>query len=382
LLHRDLKPSNLVLGEDGEPRLVDFGLAAHLGNPALRELSGTPPYMAPEQARQQWERIDFRTDVYGLAAVLYALLTGQPPHPGETRIEALAHARRGEVTPPRERNRAISRTLQAIVLKALAPDPDCRFAGAREFRRALASHRRRPLLGLAALAGCLTLSATAWLAWPASSATPRPPGVSGAASTRLAGDLIVRVWSPPGSRGNKRGWRVEEPGALPVLPGDLVHLEAQLSRPAFAYLLWLDGQGQVASLYPWNDRAFASRRGSETAHEAVHFPPELDEGLPMRGPAGLETALLLVRESPLPEGTDLHSLVGQLPREPLGDPLEYAILGFDAGQPIGAINLGDHRSRGLGETPTRIDDPLLRLMERLRSHFVVIRAVRFAYRGT
>src|SRR4029079_2417629 len=97
LLHRDIKPANIVLGDDGVPRLVDFGLAAHLGSAALHGVSGTPPYMAPEQARGQWERIDGRTDIYGLGAVLYALLTGQPPHPGATPQEALGHAELGEV---------------------------------------------------------------------------------------------------------------------------------------------------------------------------------------------------------------------------------------------------------------------------------------------
>ncbi len=93
LVHRDVKPSNIVLGEDGVARLVDFGLAAHLGSPALRAISGSPPYMAPEQARGQWERIDARTDVYGLGAVLYHLLTGQAPRDGKTPIEVLERAR-------------------------------------------------------------------------------------------------------------------------------------------------------------------------------------------------------------------------------------------------------------------------------------------------
>ena len=68
LIHRDIKPANVILHDDGAPRLVDFGLAAHLGSDRLRELSGSPPYMAPEQARGEWDRIDFRTDVFGLGA--------------------------------------------------------------------------------------------------------------------------------------------------------------------------------------------------------------------------------------------------------------------------------------------------------------------------
>src|SRR5262245_6023564 len=163
LLHRDIKPANIVLGDDGVPRLVDFGLAAHLGSTALEGLSGTPPYMAPEQARGQWERIDPRTDVYGLGGVLYALLTGCPPHPGATQEEQLVHARRGEVTPPRAIKPSIPRGLERVVLKALAADPDRRYASAAALRRALRlfAIRRKVMapaagaIGLALLAGII-----------------------------------------------------------------------------------------------------------------------------------------------------------------------------------------------------------------------------------
>src|SRR5262249_56862729 len=66
LIHRDIKPANVILRDDGTPRLVDFGLAAHLGSSRLRQWSGTPAYMAPEQVRSEWDRIDFRTDVFAL----------------------------------------------------------------------------------------------------------------------------------------------------------------------------------------------------------------------------------------------------------------------------------------------------------------------------
>ena len=143
LIHRDIKPSNIVVGDDGVPRLVDFGLAAHLGSVALQGVSGTPQYMSPEQARGEWVRIDARTDLYGLGGVLYALLTGGPPHPGRTQTEALMHAALGVVTPPHALKRSVPRPLERVVLKALAADPAQRYASAAEMRLALKRYRQR-----------------------------------------------------------------------------------------------------------------------------------------------------------------------------------------------------------------------------------------------
>jgi hypothetical protein len=166
-------------------------------------------------------------------------------------------------------------------------------------------------------------------------------------------DLTVRVWTPGG--GDKRSWKVDEAEALPVRPGDLVSLEGRLSQPAYVYLLWLDGQGKTFSFWPWLDRQFGSRPPSEVPLATVLSPEALGKGWPIRGPGGLETALLLARRTPLPAGTTvLPGVIGRLPPSPLRD---------------------------LGEETERIDEPLLQLIERLRPHFEVIRAVRFAYQG-
>jgi hypothetical protein len=371
LLHRDLKPSNIIIGHDQLPRLVDFGTAAHLGSPALQGISGTAPYMAPEQARNDYVNIDFRTDVYGLGATLYHLLTGIPPHPGASTSASLKHAEDGVVTAPRELNPKVPRPLERIVQKALAADLGQRYGSAAEFRAALRRYRlryrSRAAIGVASVA-LLVLGILGLRHFIVG--VPLPP---------LSGELTVRVWSPEGSGVGKQGWKVDEPRALPVLTGERVHLEARLSRPAYAYLLWLDGQGQVASPYPWSDRSFRSRPPSEAASLALHSPVELDRGWPIDGPPGLETALLLVRSTRLPPEFDLASLIGRLPGSPFRDPQEVAVRGFDPGQPVRAIDRRMHR--GLADVAERIDDPLLQVMEKLRPHFEVIRAVRFAYRG-
>ncbi len=112
------------------PRLVDFGLAVPVASEALHHVAGSPPYMAPEQARGQGERVDARTDVYGLGAVLYYLLTRRPPHGGQTLIEVIEQARDAPVVPPRRINPRVPRALERICRKATASDPQSRFQSA------------------------------------------------------------------------------------------------------------------------------------------------------------------------------------------------------------------------------------------------------------
>jgi hypothetical protein len=173
LLHRDVKPANVLLGEDGRPRLVDFGLAAPLASDDLANLSGTLAYMAPEQARRQVERIDARTDLYGLGAVLYDLLTGRPPHVGASRAALHEAACTGDVTAPLRVNPALPRAVSDLCLRCLARDPADRFASAAELaeaiRRVQRPRPRWPLLAAIAAgvaAAALLVAALANLGGP------------------------------------------------------------------------------------------------------------------------------------------------------------------------------------------------------------------------
>ncbi len=146
IVHRDLKPANVLIGEHGETQVADWGVA----RPSARAeadgvwddvlphgaqatvagaVVGTPAYMSPEQARGQ--PADPRSDVYGLGAMLYELLTGRPPFAGSA-VEVLEAVRRGAIAPVRERAPDAPPELAAIAERALAADPQDRYESARQ----------------------------------------------------------------------------------------------------------------------------------------------------------------------------------------------------------------------------------------------------------
>jgi serine/threonine protein kinase/Tfp pilus assembly protein PilF len=134
ILHRDIKPGNILLDAKGEPHLTDFGLARLVESESsvthTLDVLGTPSYMAPEQAVGNNAAISSVTDVYGLGAVLYQLLTGQPPFAGGATYETIKLLLDTEPRPPRLLNPKIDRDLSTICLKCLEKDPKRRYSSA------------------------------------------------------------------------------------------------------------------------------------------------------------------------------------------------------------------------------------------------------------
>src|SRR5712672_315462 len=134
ILHRDIKPGNILLDQKGEPDLTDFGLARLVETESTvtrtLEVLGTPSYMAPEQAVGETTKLTSATDVYGLGAVLYQLLTGQPPFAGGTTYETIRLLLETEPRPPRLWNSKVDRDLSTICLKCLEKDPKRRYPSA------------------------------------------------------------------------------------------------------------------------------------------------------------------------------------------------------------------------------------------------------------
>jgi tetratricopeptide (TPR) repeat protein len=151
VVHRDVKPSNIMVGPDGRPQVMDFGMAKRdAGETTMTvegQVLGTPAYMAPEQARGEAHAVDGRADVYSLGVILYQLLTGEVPFRGTARM-LLHQVLNDEPRPPRKLNDRIPRDLETVCLKAMAKEPGRRYRTA----AALAEDLRRFLDGKPILA--------------------------------------------------------------------------------------------------------------------------------------------------------------------------------------------------------------------------------------
>jgi len=150
VVHRDIKPRNVLLDQQGRPFLADFGLARLIGAGNIThsgvEMIGTPHYMSPEQARGQ--PVDGRSDLYALGVMLYQMLTGRVPYEADSTVGIVMKHINSPVPAVTENWPMLPETLNPVVAKAMAKDPDERFQTAQELTQAVAE-----ALGTAVLAG-------------------------------------------------------------------------------------------------------------------------------------------------------------------------------------------------------------------------------------
>ena len=211
-IHCDLKPSNILIDQDGEPQITDFGLARLASDDssltATGAILGTPSYMAPEQASGQRKSIGPATDVYGLGAILYELLTGRPPFRTSSMMETVVQVLERDPVPPREIHSWIPRELETICLKCLEKMPQERYPSA----QALADDLERFLQGDVVEATGVLQNLKRW--------TRREPE----AVSRLGGLALVALLTEanhqifrPTARQRNSLWRAGDPARL----GDL-----------------------------------------------------------------------------------------------------------------------------------------------------------------
>jgi serine/threonine-protein kinase len=239
LLHRDIKPTNVLIDESERPVLIDFGLAACYDAWHTPEegdaVQGTPAFMAPEQAHGDLERVGPASDVFGLGALLYFLLTGEPPFPAPSPLQSVSRARACDWNAAHPRFLAAPRQLQGICKRALASRACDRFAHAEDLADALDAFVRHRVIawvsggivvtGLCLLAGILLLLRS-WLG----AASRDEPLLAPSGPSPFAGPALMLGT-----------WREERRAELPIVDGPWAgeDLEAICQIPTGAHALLL-----------------------------------------------------------------------------------------------------------------------------------------------
>ncbi len=139
IIHRDLRPSNIMVSEEGQVKITDFGTSAWLQNvPYATTRIGSPPYMAPEQFQG---KAGYAADIYSIGCILYEMVIGRPPIYDPDPFKILEKAQEGKITPPRLKNMRVPRELDEIIMRCLAAKIDDRYQRPGELLKALADIR-------------------------------------------------------------------------------------------------------------------------------------------------------------------------------------------------------------------------------------------------
>jgi tRNA A-37 threonylcarbamoyl transferase component Bud32 len=321
IVHQDIKPRNILIDESGRSRLIDFGLAhwqdAWSGT-SEPPGGGTLAYMAPEQARDERERIGPCTDIFALGGVLYFLLTGQAPFRGQSKAEVWGCAARCDFDHGVLRARGTPRRLERICLRAMAAEPGERYADADALAADLERFVRRPrvVLAGATVAVVLFVLAGVWLATrpvpresPSQVAVPQVklhPGEE--PGQRRSEPLTITAFQVDLHRRNPP----QELGAVgtDVFAGRLdddVRVYFRLNAPAYCYLIALNPDGKLQLCVPADETTPPARTAD------VAFPADPADGFSLTDGIGLQGFVLIAARDRLPPYRDWLARQGGLP---------------------------------------------------------------------
>jgi hypothetical protein len=349
--------------------------------------------------------------------ILYRLLTGRLTFEGLTRADLIYHIAHKPPEPPSRWCPGLDPRLEAICLKALAKAKTDRFGSMGEmaaalncyFNNALAPMQEYPPERLPPSVGKWVPPAKApnrhapyapgwWIrrCWPVLailtaigfwygvhtlSHRPDVPTLPQAyqVSPRFKGWVDVRVWQRKPFDRLRQDLRLRDSNALPLTPKDEIRVEVQLNRLGYLYLFWIDTQGKVIPIYPWRPGHWEERPPKEEPVARLSLPSDPNEYWPMQpGESGMETLLLLVRETPWPH-EDVRGLLSGLPRQTEQN-LQAAVW-FEDWQ---VVQNEPERSPNVFD-PRREEDPVMQtqrlLRERLHEQCAYSRAVSFASEG-
>ena len=276
IVHRDLKPANILITEEGKPVVVDFGLA--LGDDEFSYKSivcGTYYYMSPQQIRGEADRLDGRSDVYSLGVVLYQLLAGRLPYKSRDVSSLKREIQEEEPAPLRQYAPDAPPALEQVCQRAMAKKPGDRYSTAADFAVAI----RRVLKSTGDGAAAAPSRTGAW--WIA----------AGVAACALAAAGLFTVFKPPGLEpvpGLTAGAlppslaihfqkadsnifaRAMADADLPLRVGDKLQFHVDpLPEPRYAYIYWIDSEGQPNRVWPADDTDLAN----QTPVDRLASPP-------------------------------------------------------------------------------------------------------------